>query len=217
MTDTSSRKNTHNLSRTATRAPANLTQRGTERRSALLSATLQIIVRDGPGAVTFRTVVAEANASHGSVTYYFGTREELIKEAMVLVANRNIEVLSTVLSDFETMQTNPEALATVIARHSNQQMIEDRSMGITIIELHLAAARSPELRPILREWGRAYTRIIRKVLTNLGSDDPDEDAALMINTISGHVVSQLALQRKDFEVSILRPALVRLLAVIASK
>jgi len=174
-------------------------------------------VRDGPGAVTFRTVVAEANASHGSVTYYFGTREELIKEAMVLVANRNIEVLSTVLSDFETMQTNPEALATVIARHSNQQMIEDRSMGITIIELHLAAARSPELRPILREWGRAYTRIIRKVLTNLGSDDPDEDAALMINTISGHVVSQLALQRKDFEVSILRPALVRLLAVIASK
>ncbi|SOB76954.1 transcriptional regulator, TetR family [Marinobacter sp. LV10R510-11A] len=217
MTDTSARKNTHNLSRTATRAPANLTQRGTERRSALLSATLQIIVRDGPGAVTFRTVVAEANASHGSVTYYFGTREELIKEAMVLVANRNIEVLSTVLSDFETMQTNPEALATVIARHSNQQMIEDRSMGITIIELHLAAARSPELRPILREWGRAYTRIIRKVLTNLGSDDPDEDAALMINTISGHVVSQLALQRKDFEVSILRPALVRLLAVIASK
>jgi DNA-binding transcriptional regulator YbjK len=217
MIDTSARKSTHNSSRSAARAPANLTQRGTERRSALLFAALQIIVRDGPGAVTFRTVVAEANASHGSITYYFGTREELIKEAMVLVANRNIEVLSAVLSDFETMPVSPEVLATVIARHSNQQMIEDRSMGITIIELHLAAARSPELRPILREWGRSYALIIRKVLTNLGSDDPDEDAALMINIINGHVVSQLALQRKDFEVSILRPALARLLAAIASK
>ncbi|HTN35119.1 MAG TPA: TetR family transcriptional regulator [Marinobacter sp.] len=217
MTKASTDKQKQTPSRNSSRAPANLTQRGAERRNALLSAALRIIVRDGPGAVTFRTVVAEANASHGSVGYYFGTREELIKAAMVLVADRNIEALATVLSHFETMPTNPETLATVIARHSNQQMIEDKSMGITIIELHLAAARSPELRPILREWGRAYARIIHKVLSNLGSDNPDADAALLTNTINGHVVGQLAFQRKDFEASILRPALVRLLGVIASR
>src|SRR5699024_3219290 len=108
------------------------------------------------------------------------------------------DALETVLGQFETIPTNHETLATVVARHSTQQMIEDKSMGITIIELHLAAARSSELRPILREWGRAYVRIIRKILSNLGSDNPEADATLLTNTINGHVVGQLALQRKDF-------------------
>tara|TARA_R110000822_G_scaffold5639_4_gene24185 strand:- start:26513 stop:27163 length:651 start_codon:yes stop_codon:yes gene_type:complete len=199
----------------SSRAPASLTQRGSERRQALLLAALRIIVRDGPGSVTFRTVVAEAKASHGSVAYYFGTREELIREAMVLVANRNIEALAGVLEQFESVPGDPQSLAEIIARHSTQQMIEDRSMGITIIELHLAAARYPELRPVLRDWGRAYARIIHRILANLGSSDPNADAALLTNTINGHVIGQLALQRKDFESTVLRPAILRLLTAIA--
>ncbi len=202
-------------SRSTARAPANLTQRGIDRRNALLAATLRIIVREGPGAVTFRTVVTEANASHGSVVYYFGTREELLREAMQLVADRNIEALSNVLEKTEVTPIDPQALATLIARHSVQQMIENASMGITIIELHLAAARYPELRPILREWGRAYARIILKALAGLGSTDPAADAALLTNTINGHVIGQLALQRKDFEAAILRPAICRLLIAIS--
>ena len=199
----------------SSRAPASLTQRGSQRRQALLAAALRIIVRDGPGSVTFRTVVAEANASHGSVAYYFGTREELIREAMMLVANRNIEALAGVLEHFESVPGDPQSLAAIIASHSTQQMIEDRSMGITIIELHLAAARHPELRPVLRDWGRAYARIIHRILANLGSSDPNADAALLTNTINGHVIGQLALQRKDFELAILRPAILRLLKAIA--
>lgn len=199
----------------SSRAPASLTQRGSERRQALLLAALRIIVRDGPGSVTFRTVVTEAKASHGSVAYYFGTREELIREAMVLVANRNIEALAGVLEQFESVPGDPQSLAEIIARHSTQQMIEDRSMGITIIELHLAAARYPELRPVLRDWGRAYARIIHRILANLGSSDPNADAALLTNTINGHVIGQLALQRKNFESTVLRPAIHRLLTAIA--
>lgn len=201
--------------RRTSRAPANLTKRGEERRQALLAAALRIIVREGPGSVTFRTVVAEANASHGSVAYYFGTREELIREAMVLVANRNIEALAGVFEQFESVPGDLQALAAIIASHSTQQMIEDRSMGITIIELHLAAARYPELRPVLRDWGRAYARIIHRILASVGSSDPNADAALLTNTINGHVIGQLALQRKDFEPSILRPAILRLLTAIA--
>lgn len=199
----------------SSRAPASLTLRGAERREALLAAALRIIVRDGPGSVTFRTVVAEANASHGSVAYYFGTREELIREAMELVANRNIEALEEVLEQFESASGDPSSLAEVIARHSTHQMIENPSMGITIIELHLAAARYPELRAALRNWGQAYARILYRILANLGSSDPNADAALLTNTINGHVIGQLALQRKDFESTVLRPAILRMLTAIA--
>ncbi|SEN00412.1 transcriptional regulator, TetR family [Pseudomonas sp. ok272] len=198
------------------RAPANLTVRGTERRNALLAAALRIIVKDGPGSVTFRTVVAQATASHGSVAYYFGTREELIREAMVLVANRNIRALAEMLQEFVSTPVELASLATAIARHSTQQMIEDPSMGITIIELHLAAARHPELRPVLHDWGRAYARIMHAALANLGSSDPNADAALLINTINGHVIGQLALQRSNFESTILRPAIFRVLTAISS-
>ena len=67
----------------------------------------------------------------------------------------------------------------------------------------------------LRGWGRAYARISHRILANLGSSDPNADAALLSNTINGHVIEQLALQRKDFEVAILRPPILRLLTAIA--
>ncbi|MGC4011308.1 MAG: TetR family transcriptional regulator [Pseudomonas sp.] len=191
-----------------------LTARGAQRREALLDAALRIIVRDGPGAVSLRSVTTEAKASHGSVVYYFGTREELIREALVLVANKNVEALAGAWQGLERHSANPSRLAELIARHSVRQMIEDPQMGITIFEFHLAAARYPELTPALRDWGRAYARITHKTFSALGSQNPEADSALLTNLISGLVLHQLALKRPDFESAILRPAVERLLRSI---
>lgn len=193
------------------RAQGDLTSRGARRKEGLIEAALRIIVRDGPGAVTLRSVVTEAAASHGSVVYYFGTREELIREALALVANRNIEALAGAWSGFQRHATNPRKLAQLIARHSVAQMIDDRQMGITIIEFHLAAARYPELSSTLREWGRAYARITHDMFVGMGSDNPEAESALLTNLINGLVLKQLALRRPDFESAVLRPAIERFL------
>jgi len=111
------------------------------------------------------------------VVYYFGTCEELIHQSLTLIARRNIKALSKAWREIEPHAEDPEMVAELIARHSVSQMIKDRDMGITIIELHLAAARNPELRPALREWGRAYVRIVRSTLTALGTLNPKADAA----------------------------------------
>lgn len=200
-----------------TRTQGDLTNRGAKRREALIDAALRIIVKDGPGAVTLRAVVAEADASHGSVVYYFGTREDLVREALALVASRNIEALAIAWAGFERHATNPRKLAQLIARHSVAQMIEDRQMGITIIEFHLAAARYPELSPTLREWGRAYARISRETLIQLGATDPEAESALLTNLINGLILKQLALRRADFESALLRPAIERFLLSIGAK
>ncbi len=191
-----------------------LTARGAQRREQLLKATMRIIVRDGPGAVTLRTVVAEAKASHGAIAYYFGSREDLIQETLRVVAERNIKALQTAWEDIRPHASSPQTLAKMIARHCNRQMAADSEMGITIIELHLAAARFPELRPTLIEWGRAYAQIVHDTLQTLGSRNPEADTALLINTINGHILGQLALPRRTFEATILRPALERLLTDI---
>ncbi len=190
---------------------AHLTPRGTRRHAGLLEAALRIIVREGSGAVTLRSVVSEANASHGSVAYYFGSRKELILEAMRFVARQNVQALSESWRKIERQEVDVHVIAALIARHSTHQMIEDRRMGIVIYELHLAAARDPDLRPILRAWGRAYARIMRETLIALGSKDPAADAAQLINAINGMVIGQLAFLRKDFEREVLSPTLERLL------
>ena len=191
-----------------------MTPRGVQRRDALIEATLRIILRDGPGAVTVRSVTNEAGASHGSVTYYFGSAENLVRDALVQVAVGNIAALAEAWVDLERFADDPAQLAARIARHSVKQMIEDRRMGITIVELHLAVARNPELAPALREWGRAFGRITHDTFVRLGSRDPEADSAVITNLITGMVLRQLALPRPDFESAILTPSIERLLNAI---
>ena len=196
------------------RKPVDLTPRGVKRRAELIAAALRIIVRDGPGSVTLRTVAVEADASHGLVIYYFGTREELISAALTHVAQRNIDALTQTWKSSELDTSDPQVLAALIASHATRQMIEDREMGITIMELHLAAARFPNLRPMVREWGQAYARITRQTFTRLGSSDAERDSALLTNLISGLVIQQLALPRRNFEAAVLRPAIENFLVIV---
>lgn len=188
----------------------NLTPRGARKREALLNATFRIIVRDGPGAVTLRSVVAEASASHGAVKYYFGSAQTLIREALKRIARHSVEKLAETWKTVDQDACNPSEIARIIADHSTREMIENRRRGIIIYELHLAAARDASLRPIIQAWGREYARILRGTLEKLGSSTPSTDAALLINLINGLVVNQLALPRKDF-VPILRHAIERFL------
>ena len=193
---------------------SHLTPRGARRHTELLEAALRIIVREGAGAVTHRSVVSEANASYGSVVYYFGSRKKLIRETLRFVARQNVQALSKSWKEIERHGTDVQAIATLLARHSTHQMIEDRRMGMVIYELHLASARDADLRPILRAWGRAYDFIMRGTLKALGSTDPSSDTALLVNAINGMVISQLAFSGRDFESKVLRPALERLLLAI---
>lgn len=194
-----------------------LTGRGARRRDELIAATLRLIVRDGPGAVTLRTVVTEAGASHGSVAYYFGTREELMRCTLALTAERNIQALVRTWKNVESDQTDLDETASVIARHCTRQMVDNREMGITIIELHLAAARYIDLRPLIRDWGRTYAKVLAPTLARLGSQSPKADADLMVSTISGLTMTQLAVPRRSFEKNVLRPAVVRLLRSMSSE
>jgi AcrR family transcriptional regulator len=51
------------------------------RRRAILDASLDLICQGGPDAITYRAVAARAKVPPGSVTYYFASREALVREA----------------------------------------------------------------------------------------------------------------------------------------
>ena len=191
------------------------TRGGLRRRQELLAAALRIIVRAGPEAVTHRSVAAEAGASHGSVVYYFGSREELLRQALETIAASNIEWLESLQDELIEQAHDPAELAASFAHFVAQQMVIDRDMGIAVLELHLAAARYPELRPHIRHWGHAYARAGRAAFEKLGSAEPARDAHLVAQLINGMVLEQLAVPRRDFERRVLRPTLERILRMIS--
>ncbi|MDH6198497.1 DNA-binding transcriptional regulator YbjK [Mycobacterium frederiksbergense] len=192
------------------------TRRGRDRRSALIAATLRIIVRDGPGAVKHRTVAAEAGSTHGLVSYYFGGSEKLIRSALEDTAMRNVSWLESAQERLLAAADDATALAEALADIVDEQLTTDRAMGFCVLELHLAAGRDPELRPLIRSWGKAFVLASAPVLKRLGSQDPVQDTRLLAQLINGMVLEQLSVPRPDFKERVLLPNLKRLMSAIAA-
>src|ERR1700744_16925 len=69
-----------------------------ERRTRLLEEALRLVTESGLGAVTHRNVEQAADAPHGSVTYWFGSREGLISalvDWMCEESERQVRAIAT--------------------------------------------------------------------------------------------------------------------------
>ena len=73
--------------------PPKRRRRGLARRIALLEATLLILGRDGSAAVTHRAVADEAGVPIAATTYYFSSKEDLLREALHLLIRRDPQEL----------------------------------------------------------------------------------------------------------------------------
>jgi AcrR family transcriptional regulator len=196
--------------------PVPLSQKGAKKQAELLSAALRIIARDGHHHLTLRNVAGEAKSSHGSVNYYFGSRDALMSAAMEYAGAYIAETSAEIIPDLEKAAARPKKFAEIIARYNIDMLINNRSMGIVVFELNLAAAREEYLRPILYKWGKIHSELYRDAFSKLGSKDPSADYSFMLHTVNGLLVAQLSLPRSDFETKILRPAIERLSLSIAS-
>src|SRR3954453_24204782 len=64
--------------------------RGEARIEEILRATLDLIRRDGLGAVTHRTVAEASGVPLGSLTYYFATKQDLLRAALRLFVAEDV-------------------------------------------------------------------------------------------------------------------------------
>ncbi|BDZ41292.1 TetR family transcriptional regulator [Paraoerskovia sediminicola] len=62
-------------------APPRRQARGVRRRTAIVRAAADLILRDGPGALSHRSVAAEADVPLAATTYYFAGLDEIVAEA----------------------------------------------------------------------------------------------------------------------------------------
>jgi|SRR5829696_5600762 len=169
------------------------TQATQGRREQILEAALRVIGRSGRQAVTHRAVAEEAGVPLGSTTYYFESRDDLLRQALEHVAASEVERYAALGEDLRTVKSPRELADRLI--DELVAAARDRIAYIAEYEIWLEAGRRPELREAATSWCDAEQRSVALAMEALGSSDPATDASLVVAAIDG--LGERVLARED--------------------
>ncbi len=180
------------------------------RREQILDAALRVIGRSGRESVTHRAVAEEAGVPLGSTTYYFDSRDDLLRQALEHVAAHEVERYEELGKELLSVRSGRELADRLISELV--AAAEDRVAYIAEYELWLEAGRRPELREAAQSWCDAEQRAVAGALEALGSSDPRADASLVVAALDG--LGERVLAREEDPAAAakeLRPELRRLI------
>lgn len=180
--------------------------RGQERVEQILRATLAVIGRRGVSAVTHRSVAEQAGVPLGSLTYYFASKQELLREALRLHVSDDAGRLRALADELLAAGASSEAVVEAFA-----DRLESGHGDLAQFELYLEAARDPELRDVAAEALRTYADVAVVALRAAGVADPESAGELIVATIDGLSLHRRATHAADPE---FRPILTRLLRAL---
>jgi len=167
-------------------------RRGIQRRAAILRATLRILGLEGTAAITHRSVAEEAGVPIAATTYYFSSKEDLIREALHLHAEMEAERVAEATRTLGEGPTTVEALADHLADFVDHGLGAGRQALIAEYELLLQAARDPGLESLSRVFYERVRGQLEETLTELGARDPTDAARLIMAVLAGLEVDNLA-------------------------
>ncbi len=159
-------------------------------RERMLRATLKLIADGGVAAVTNRRVATAAGVSLGSLTYHFASQAQLLRESLLLHVEeetaRRRQIAQELAEEKPGVQQVAEAVERLVAVPSEipEQIAE--------LELHLQAARDPELREASLRCFEAHEQIAGAALSTLGIPDGKRHAPAVVALMTGLAVRRLA-------------------------
>ena len=155
--------------------------RGEARIEEILRAALDVIQREGLGAGTHRTVADASGVPLGSLTYYFPTKEDLLREALLLFVEEEIARLAVLAAALAGRSLEPEQVATGFAALLEASDPEQ----ISQFEIYLEAARMPALQEAAAECFAAYEKVAEAGLRAAGVPDPERRAPFVVALADG--------------------------------
>lgn len=193
----------------------------TDRRAALLESTLQLIGTGGLAAVSHRKVEARAGLPHGSTTYYFKTKQQLLDAAVDHLlaidqarADQIIHAISAALAPRGALDAlDLDQVAAGIVGWIEQ----DRVYQVARYELTVESARQPALAEAMRRGADAFLRVLQPLVVAAGSRHPERDARIVLAMANGLMLEQLARPQDDFATEVLPVALRQMLGGLAER
>jgi AcrR family transcriptional regulator len=153
----------------------------------LLDETRRLIAEGGLAAVTHRSVEQAARLPHGSVTYYFGSRDGLV----FALVDRMVAESEAQVAAIAEQQAAGSDLDTV-ARNIAAWMDGNRELHLARLELELAAARDPRLRDRMTDAARYFWGMCVPLAAAAGSRDPQRDGRALAAMVDGLLLDRLA-------------------------
>jgi len=159
-----------------------------ERREALLSAAMRVLDRDGMRGLTYRAVAREAGVSHGLVRHHFGSRDALIHEAVLDLAERSLQ---------STRLESGTGRLEDLGAGTSRMVTDAQNLPGVDYELVLEARRRPELAPAVHALYDRYLDATRRELARIGLADDEPLVRLVFAALDGLVIQLLVYGRVD--------------------
>ncbi|WP_022890818.1 TetR/AcrR family transcriptional regulator [Agromyces italicus] len=153
-------------------------------RRSLLEATITVVASSGLRALTYRAVAAEAGVSHGLVRHHFGSRDQLIAEALEFAVAESLRETSFAPDDHPDANSFAAGIESLAERSTDMQAFQ--------YELLLEARRRPELREHVERYYESYRRATAARLEELGVHD-EAFVEVVWFALDGLVFKQLVL------------------------
>lgn len=145
---------------------------GEERRRALCDAAIQVLADRGSRGLTHGQVDRQAEMPDGTTSYYYRTREALLRGVGKRVAEIDVANLRSVSDE----PANPDAPFAHLARLTLRQASgEGLALNRARHELLLRAARDPDLADTSQEFVARINALAQAAIAHLqpATDDPD--------------------------------------------
>ncbi len=172
-------------------------RRAPETRERILRATLALLAEEGTAALSNRRIAAVADVSLGSLTYHFPSQASLLRESLLLYVGEEVERLEAIAAALRERDPSPAEVA------ADVEALIGRPGGgpgpLAELELHLQAARDPELQRASARCFAAYDGFAASALGVLGVADPTRHASAFVALITGLGVRRLGTGAADTE------------------
>src|SRR5437763_10623200 len=176
-----------------------------EKAERIVEAMRRSVARRGTAGSTFDQVSREAGVSRGLLHYYFGTKEQLLVEAVRLECEVRLELLEEQLASAQTADDYID----LMAQNLRTTVGEDPDFVTLVFELFILSRRNED---IAAEFAALMSRTREQLAQMLaaGQEDgvlhlhaePDAVADTLLALADGVAVRMLAEPERDFTATI---------------
>jgi TetR/AcrR family transcriptional regulator, regulator of biofilm formation and stress response len=163
-------------------------------RERILRITLELIGREGIAAVTNRRVAAAAGVSLGSLTYHFPSQVELLRDSLLLFVGEEVARLESIAAHLRR-RPSVEQVAAEVERIVGES--SNRLQQLAETELHLRAARDPELQEASMRCFEAYEGVVVAALEMLSVPQAERHARSIVALMYGLALRRLGTGDED--------------------
>jgi DNA-binding transcriptional regulator YbjK len=153
---------------------------------------LRIVTREGVAAVTHRAVAAESEASLRATTYYFATKDDMIREAFRFFCEQSLEQIDATGEAYRNRPVRPGDAVAMIFENVLKEWDNPNTSWVAEFELILAIAREPSFAPEYRAFQERLDAGLAQTMEKIGSREPARDARIVLAFLRGFELEQLS-------------------------